>query len=170
MNSPIPSDSPLVPLAEDHVVALAKLQDVDKAATAIAGCGTSAETLAVLADFRAFLDGPITRHFRQEEVALFPPLEQVIGAEGGPTAVMRREHSELYAAFDEWRKLAAQAAAAPLGATPASALELQRVSRQIGSYLGQHIHKEDNVLLPMCHRFLPAPALKQAGEKMKGVA
>ena len=170
MNSPIPANSPLVPLAEDHVVALAKLEAVDKAATAIAGCGTSTETLAVLADFRAFLDGPITRHFKQEEVALFPPLEAVIGAEGGPTAVMRHEHQELYAAFDEWRKLAEEAAAQPLGATPASALELQRVSRQIGSYLGQHISKEDSVLFPMCHRFLPAPALQQVGEKMKGVA
>jgi hemerythrin-like domain-containing protein len=126
--------------------------------------------LKVLADFRSFLDGPIARHFRQEEVALFPPLEAVIGSEGGPTAVMRHEHQELYVAFDEFRRLAAEAAAVPLGATPASAMELQRVARQIGSYLGQHIHKEDNVLLPMCHRFLPAPALAAVGEKMKGVA
>ena len=169
MNSPIPSNSPLVPLAEDHVVALAKLAAVDKAASAIAVGGTSIETLAVLSDFRAFLDGPITRHFKQEEVALFPPLEAVIGADGGPTAVMRHEHQELYSAFDAWRKLADQAAAEPLGATPASALELQRVSRQIGSYLGQHIQKEDTVLFPMCHRFLPAPELELAGEKMKEV-
>lgn len=170
MNSPIPANSPLVPLAEDHEVALAKMADLDKATTNIVGCGTSAETLKVLADFRAFLDGPISRHFKQEEVALFPPLEAVIGAEGGPTAVMRHEHQELYAAFDEYRRLAAEAAAVPVGATPASATELQRVARQIGAYLGQHIHKEDNVLLPMCHRFLPAPALADIGEKMKGVA
>jgi hemerythrin-like domain-containing protein len=170
MNSPIPADSPLAPLAEDHVVALAKLAALDVAATSVAGCGTSEATLRVLSDFRSFLDGPITRHFKQEEVALFPPLEAVIGSEGGPTAVMRHEHQELYAAFDEYRRLAAEAAAVPVGATPASAVELQRVSRQIGSYLGQHIHKEDNVLLPMCHRFLSAPALAVVGEKMKGVA
>ena len=170
MNSPIPADSPLAPLAEDHVVALAKMAALDTATTAIAACGTSADTLAVLADFRSFLDGPITRHFKQEEVALFPPLEAVIGSEGGPTAVMRHEHQELYGSFDEFRRLASEAASVPLGATPASALELQRVARQIGSYLGQHIHKEDSVLLPMCHRFLPAPALASIGERMKGVA
>ena len=169
MNSPIPANSPLVPLAEDHVVALAKLAAVDEAASQIAACGTTPDTLAVLADFRAFLDGPIARHFKQEEVALFPPLEAVIGAEGGPTAVMRHEHQELYAAFDEWRRLATEAAALPVGATPGSALELQRVSRQIGSYLGQHIHKEDNVLLPMCHRFLPAATLSEVGVKMQEV-
>jgi hemerythrin-like domain-containing protein len=169
MNSPIPHDSPLVPLAEDHAVALTKLVAVDQAASAIVACGTSSDTLAVLADFRAFLDGPITRHFQQEEIALFPPLEAVIGAQGGPTAVMRHEHQELYAAFDEWRRLAAEAARAPVGSTPASASELQRVSRQIGSYLGQHIHKEDNVLLPMCHRFLPAATLAEVGERMQAV-
>ncbi len=169
MNSPIPANSPLVPLAEDHVVALEKLKAVNAAADQIAACGTSENTLAVLADFRAFLDGPISRHFKQEEVALFPPLEAVIGDQGGPTAVMRHEHQELYAAFDEWRALAADAAAQPVGATPAGALELQRVSRQISSYLGQHINKEDNVLLPMCHRFLPPAALAKVGIDMKNV-
>ena len=169
MNSPIPANSPLVPLAEDHVVALEKLTAVNAAADQIVSCGTSASSLAVLADFRSFLDGPITRHFKQEEVALFPPLEAVIGDQGGPTAVMRHEHQELHAAFDQWRALAAEAAAQPVGATPAGALELQRVSRQIGSYLGQHINKEDNVLLPMCHRFLPPAALEEVGAKMKSV-
>ena len=62
MNSPIPANSPLAPLAEDHVVALAKLAAVDEAASQIAACGTTPDTLAVLADFRAFLDGPIARH------------------------------------------------------------------------------------------------------------
>ena len=169
MNSPIPADSPLVPLAEDHVVVLEKLTAINAAADQIASCGTSAGSLAVLADFRTFLDSAIARHFKQEEVALFPPLEAVIGDQGGPTAVMRHEHQELYAAFDEWRALADEAAAQPVGATPAGALELQRVSRQIGSYLGQHINKEDNVLLPMCHRFLPAAALAEVGAKMKSV-
>jgi hemerythrin-like domain-containing protein len=152
------------------VVALAKMAALDTATTQIATCGTSPDTLAVLADFRAFLDGPITRHFKQEEVALFPPLEAVIGSEGGPTAVMRHEHQELYGNFDEYRRLSDEALTAPAGSTPASALELQLVARQIGSYLGQHIHKEDNVLLPMCHRFLPAPTLVAIGERMKGVA
>jgi hemerythrin-like domain-containing protein len=169
MNSPIPANSPLVPLAEDHVAALEKLSAVNAAADQIVACGTSAGSLAVLADFRSFLDGPITRHFKQEEVALFPPLEAVIGDQGGPTAVMRREHQELYAAFDGWRALAAEAAGLPVGATPAGALELQRVSRQIGAYLGQHIHKEDNVLLPMCHRLLSPAALAEVGVGMNNV-
>ena len=86
-----------------------------------------------------------------------------------PTDMLLAILKELYAAFDEWRALAAEAAALPVGATPAGALELQRVSRQIGSYLGQHINKEDNVLLPMCHRFLPPAALEEVGAKMKSV-
>jgi hemerythrin-like domain-containing protein len=167
MNSPIPANSPLAPLAEDHVVALRKLAAVNAAADEIAGRGVSPSTLATLADFRAFLDGPITRHFQQEEVALFPPLEAVIGDQGGPTAVMRHEHQELYVAFDQWRALSGEAATTPVGAAPAGALELQRVSRQIGSYLEQHIHKEDKVLLPMCHRLLSAAALDEVGAKMK---
>jgi hemerythrin-like domain-containing protein len=150
-------------------VALEKLAAVNAAADQIVSCGTSVSSLAVLADFRTFLDGPITRHFKQEEVALFPPLEAVIGDKGGPTTVMRSEHKELYAAFDQWRLLATEAAAQPVGATPAGALELQRVSRRIGSFLGQHITKEDNVLLPMCHRFLSPVALADVGAKMKSV-
>jgi hemerythrin-like domain-containing protein len=169
MNSPIPANSPLAPLANDHVVALEKLAAVNAAADQIVSCGTSTSSLAVLADFRSFLDGPITRHFKQEEVALFPPLEAVTGDQGGPTAVMRHEHQELYRAFDQWRALADEAAAQPVGATPGGALELQRVSRQIGSYLGQHINKEDNVLLPMCHRFLPPAALAEVGVRMDSV-
>jgi hemerythrin-like domain-containing protein len=169
MNSPIPANSPLAPLAEDHSVALEKLNAVNAAADQIVNRGTATGSLAVLADFRSFLDGPITRHFRQEEVALFPPLEAVIGDTGGPTAVMRHEHQELHVAFDQWRALAVNAAAQPVGATPAGALELQRVSRQIGSYLGQHINKEDNVLLPMCHRLLSQAALEEVAAKMKSV-
>jgi hemerythrin-like domain-containing protein len=169
MNSPIPANSPLAPLAADHVVALAKLSAVNAAADQIVTCGTTASSLAALADFRSFLEGPITRHFKQEEVALFPPLEAVIGDQGGPTAVMRHEHQELHAAFDQWRDLAAEAAAQPEGASPAGCLELQRVSRQLASYLGQHISKEDNVLLPMCHRLLSPAALEEVGANIKSV-
>lgn len=166
MNSPIPTNSPLVPLAQDHVVALAKLAALDKAVADLAAKGVSPEAVAVLADFRAFLDGPLARHFKQEEEALFPPLEAVMSRDRGPTAVMRHEHVDLLAAMDAWRSLADQVAAAPAGTMPSVALELQPVSRQIIAGLGQHIHKEDNVLFPMCHRLLLPATLEDVGKKM----
>ncbi len=166
MNSPIPTNSPLAPLAQDHVVGLAKLAALDKAVADLAAQGASPEALAVLADFRAFLDGPLARHFKQEEEALFPPLEAVMGRDRGPTAVMRYEHVDLLAAMDAWRSLADQVSAAPAGTASSAALELQRVSRQIIAGLGQHIHKEDNVLFPMSHRILPPATLEDVGKKM----
>jgi len=166
VNSPIPINSPLAPLAQDHVVALAKLAALDKAVADLAAKGTSPEALAVLDDFRAFLDGPLARHFKQEEEVLFPPLEAVMGRDRGPTAVMRHEHVELLAAMDAWRSLADRVAAAPARTVLPAALELQRVSRQIIAGLGRHIHKEDNVLFPMSHRLLPPATLEDVGKKL----
>jgi len=92
------------------------------------------------ARFRAALD----RHFAAEEELLFPAFEAHTGMSGGPTRVMRHEHTQM------------------MGLLESMAVALEQ--RDADAYLGQaetllvlmrqHNLKEEQVLYPMCDRSL----------------
>jgi iron-sulfur cluster repair protein YtfE (RIC family) len=83
-------------------------------------------------------------HFRTEEEVLFPAFESATGMTGGPTQMMRFEHSQM-------RDLLAQMEAA-----------LQKQDREAFAgaaetlliFMQQHNMKEENILYPMCDRSL----------------
>ncbi|GAB4173079.1 MAG: hemerythrin domain-containing protein [Rhodocyclaceae bacterium] len=97
------------------------------------------------AAFARFRDG-LERHFGTEEEIIFPAFEQRSGMFGGPTQVMRMEHTQM-------RGLIAQMDSA-LKARDADsfcgAADTQLVLMQ------QHNMKEENILYPMCDQTLGA--------------
>lgn len=95
--------------------------------------------------FARFRD-EMERHLGSEEQRLFPALEAVTGSSGGPTAVMRGEHDMMRELFDRL--------AAALQATDIEAYE-QAVTTLV-ILMGQHNHKEENILYPICDRMLQA--------------
>jgi hemerythrin-like domain-containing protein len=96
----------------------------------------------LLAFFRGFAD---RCHHAKEETALFPTLEaRGIPRQGGPIGVMLREHAEGRALLDE----IAEAAAAG---------DRARFVGEVRAYdelLGEHIHKENQILFRVAERVL----------------
>lgn len=88
----------------------------------------------------------MTRHFRIEEELLFPEFEARVGATGGPSFVMRREHVQFNAAM------------AALGAAIAAhdADECLGLFDSLLVILQQHNFKEERMLYPMIDRALAA--------------
>lgn len=107
--------------------------------------------------------GELEAHFATEEQVLFPAFEAATGMSGGPTQVMRMEHTQmrnltaqLRGAVDKQDRDAFAAAADPL-------LILMQ----------QHNMKEENILYPMCANSLSGTAgLDVAGalrERVEGL-
>ncbi len=111
-----------------------------------------AKTEVVVAD-RDWVRGPvlfddfhveIEKHFRTEEVTLFPAFEAVIGMTSGPTQMMRLEHAQMRSLLEKMRSsLDGQESSAFAGAAETLLILMQ-----------QHNMKEENILYPMCDRSL----------------
>ena len=88
------------------------------------------------------------RHFRQEEEELFPAFEQASGNAMGPTRVMRLEHQQIRETLTE------------MDSTLAGG-DLEEFLGQAETLLilmQQHNIKEEQILYPMCDRFLAGSA------------
>ncbi len=103
---------------------------------------------------KRFLD-----HFEMEEAILFPALEEATGMHGGPTEVMRLEHSQM-------RNMIEQMAAA------IAAEEADRFASVAETFLfmvQQHNAKEEQILYTLSDRALSARAdeLIEAMQKLQ---
>ncbi len=99
------------------------------------------------ADFQEFCK-VMEQHFRREEEVLFPAFEQASGNAMGPTRVMALEHRQMRETLTDM----------------ASALADGDLENFLGQadglliLLQQHNIKEEQMLYPMCDRFLGAAA------------
>ncbi len=98
----------------------------------------------------------IERHFSMEEKLFFPRFEAVSGMTMGPTQVMRQEHEQMRALFDDMEEsLKAREADAYLGDSETLLIMMQ-----------QHNAKEEQVLYPMLDAHLAVEAerlIEEAG-------
>jgi hemerythrin-like domain-containing protein len=88
--------------------------------------------------FGEFVSG-LNRHIEAEEHVLFPAFEELTGASGGPTAVMRGEHIDIRGLMD--------AVTTALRDEVASSAE--EALRALVQLLASHNHKEERMLYPM---------------------
>jgi iron-sulfur cluster repair protein YtfE (RIC family) len=122
-------------------------------------------------------------HARKEDDALFPAVEEVLGAGAGPTSVMREEHREIHAEAARFHAtlrelnevehpaiVAGGATLRRLTADGAGAAELARTAAEILRLLDQHFEKEEQVLFPMCRELLDAPMLQRVGRQIDAIA
>ncbi|MGF1910017.1 hemerythrin domain-containing protein [Vibrio kasasachensis] len=83
-------------------------------------------------------------HFDLEEQILFPAFEEQTGMTAGPTMVMRHEHAQIKAMFEQM----------------GLAIEKQDIERAMGSsesimiFIQQHNMKEEQILYPMTDNHL----------------
>jgi len=120
----------------DHRACDETLAGVEKGLMAKAG----AETDKAFARFRVQLEG----HFSAEEQTLFPALEAVFPGGSGPVSVMRSEHAQVRDLCDSVQELIERG-------------EFARAAQTVDllfSMLQSHNIKEEQILYPMCDRFL----------------
>jgi iron-sulfur cluster repair protein YtfE (RIC family) len=130
---------------QDHRSCDARWAKVEAAADAGDGA-------AVSAAFQAF-DTQMRRHLGWEEQVLFPAFEEATGMVGGPTAVMRHEHTQMRAVLDQMQ-----------AANTAGDHELLvDHGDTLLMLIQQHNAKEEQMLYPMAER-----ALGGAWEQLRG--
>lgn len=101
------------------------------------------EWAAAAAQFDQFLIA-MQRHFDKEEAVLFPAFEQCTRNAGGPTEVMRMEHTQMRELFQDLQQaLASRDANAYAGAAETLLILMQ-----------QHNLKEEQMLYRMCDQML----------------
>lgn len=136
-------------LTDDH----RRCDDRLAAAEQALAANKPAEAVQALGDFRAAM----LAHFAAEEETLFPAFELATGISGGPTQVMRMEHSQIRMLLDD----AVDALQA------GNSDDYQGIAETLVIMMQQHNMKEENILYPMCDQHLVAdsPALL---ERMAG--
>jgi len=100
---------------------------------------------AARAAFGHFRTAVLT-HFECEEKTLFPTFEAKTGMSMGPTQVMRMEHQQMRALFEDAQ------AAIESGDTD----EYLGIAETLLIMMQQHNMKEENILYPMCDQHLSA--------------
>ena len=100
--------------------------------------GAWQDALTQFAEFTAVLE----KHFQIEEQTLFPAIERVMGASGGPVMVMRMEHDQMRGLMEKMPALLQeQSRDLFLGAAETLLILMQ-----------QHNMKEEQIVYPMLAR------------------
>jgi hemerythrin-like domain-containing protein len=125
-------------MTEDH----RRCDDLFAEAEQAIGKGDLDAARAAFAHFRS----AVLAHFDSEEKTLFPTFEARTGMSMGPTEVMRMEHVQLRALFDD----AVDALKA------GNAEDYLGIADTLLIMMQQHNMKEENILYPMCDQHLSA--------------
>ncbi len=154
---------PLEQLRREHRDILAQIADLRAVVRDLTLRGAAAlpEAQPVLRRIALLTETQLMRHAQQEDEALFPALEALLGADGSPTTVMRAEHADIHAQAAVLRSLLANGGQAD--ALRASAEELIAL-------LDSHFAKEEQMLFPMIEQLLDDEALAEVGRKMEALA
>ena len=124
------------------------------------------ETLRTVTDLLEFFDGELRVHFRHEEEALFPALEQVIGREG-PIAVMLAEHQSFWESIEDLRRKVDELTGGERREERVRTTRL--VARTVADFLRDHIGKEDMILFPIAEEELTHQKLEEIALMMRAI-
>jgi iron-sulfur cluster repair protein YtfE (RIC family) len=115
----------------------------DESFAATEEAAQTGDLLRCRTDFRQF-QAAMEHHFEKEEAMLFPAFEQASGNTMGPTRVMRLEHRQMRETLAEMD-----------GALASGDLEdFLGQAETLLILMQQHNIKEEQILYPMCDRFL----------------
>jgi hemerythrin-like domain-containing protein len=177
-------NNPVAHLLQDHREIMAQMADLRKAVADLDVRGEAAlpEALPVLARIGRMMETQLALHARKEDEALFPALEATIGADDGPTYVMRQEHKEIHGQGELLRRTlyelnevehpqiqAGGARLRELAMTSGSVDTLKANAAEIIRLLDLHFSKEEQILFPMAQNMLDEAALAEVSEKIEGL-
>jgi regulator of cell morphogenesis and NO signaling len=179
-----PMNNPIEHLLQDHRDIMAQVADLRNAVADLDVRGEAAlpEVLPVLARIGRMMETQLALHAQKEDEALFPALEAIIGADGGPTYVMRQEHKEIHGQGELLRRTlyelnevehpqiqAGGARLRELALTGGGADTLKANAAEIIRLLDLHFSKEEQVLFPMAQNMLDEAALAGVSQKIEAL-
>lgn len=145
---------PLVRFSMEHEQALAALDRLERAATALAHGDPAEPHLRTVREVCDTLTTTVREHNENEERALFPLL-----GEDAPCAPLVQEHEAL-------RELEVRLQQALEGQTPER--DVPPVAHALVHLFRAHIQREDEVLFPMARALLGADGLERAARRLDG--
>ncbi len=148
---------PIDELRHEHQVALQCLEEVTVLLNAADPTNASSWSQR-LDEACSYLKRDVALHFKKEEEALFPAMTSYIG-QGGPIAVMLREHQEHYEMLD---RLCTAVGQRDLAA-------VRSLWESFCPHLQMHIQKEDMILFPMADRMFNADEKMQVAKIMESL-
>jgi iron-sulfur cluster repair protein YtfE (RIC family) len=174
--------NPIEHLLQDHRDIMAQIVDLRMAVADLDIRGEAAlpEARPVLARIGRMMATQLAQHAQKEDEALFPAIEAVIGAENGPTQVMRSEHKEIHGQGELLRQTlyelnevehpkieAGGARLRELAANGANVEALRTYAEEIIRLLDMHFGKEEQILFPMAENLLDKVALAEVSKKIE---
>lgn len=171
-------------LLRDHVQFQPEIQALRDAADDLASRGDAAlaDAVPVLVGFGRFMETTLALHARKEDEALFPAVEDILGADSGPTPVFREEHIEIHGKGADFRKVLEEVEAdhpvieekgeelRTIGDAPGDAVTLRALAEEIVGLVNSHFEKEEQMLFPMCRDLLTDEVLDDVGRQMEEMA
>jgi iron-sulfur cluster repair protein YtfE (RIC family) len=176
---------PIQHLLDDHVEIMAEIAKLRAAVADLEARGDAALASArpALAAAGRMMATRLLAHARKEDEALFPAVEEVLGADSSPTAVMREEHREIHAEAARFREtlrelnevehpaiVAGGASLRRLTEAGAGSAELARTGAEIVRLLDLHFGKEEQILFPMCRDLLSPARSAEIARHMEAIA
>jgi len=158
--------TPIQELSDEHVVIMDGLEMVRAAMSVVEQTKrqTPARTWETLQQAVASLAREFDKHLLKEEEALFPAVEAHLGAEGGPTEVMRMEHEDLREGMWELRRLVGESEA-PEGVYE----QLGETTEALGNLLVEHTHTEHHIFFPMAEALLTDAERTEMAQKFRRI-
>ncbi len=174
--------NPVEHLLDEHRVIMAQIADLRKAVADLAARGNAAlpDVLPVLGHIGKMMETQLALHAKKEDDAFFPALEAIVGAEDGPTAVMREEHKEIHGQGGLLRQTLYElnevehpqievggAKLREMAAAGGSAETLRANAEEIIRLLDMHFAKEEQILFPMAENILDREVMDEVLRKME---
>ncbi len=176
------SKDPIQRLLEEHVSLLARFQPLRKAVRDLE-TGDPASVPAVLPVLGAVsrvMSTDLVAHARREDDAFFPAVERAMGADFGPTRVMRMEHAEIHEGAERFRSTLKELQEvdhpaiveggerlAGLADRGGDAKQIHDVCRDLLERIDAHFAKEEQILFPMSRSILGPADLQEVARLME---
>ena len=177
--------NPITHLLQDHRDIMAQMADLRRTVVDLLARGDAAlpDALPVLSRIGKMMETQLAQHARKEDEALFPALEALIGADSGPTFVMRMEHRAIHGQGELLRQTlhelnvvehpqieAGREKLKELVANGGNAAALRQNAEDIIRLLDMHFGKEEQILFPMAESVLDDETLAHVGEQMEALS
>jgi hemerythrin-like domain-containing protein len=176
--------NPIQHLLDEHKLIMAEVAQLRQAVSDLATRGQAAlpEALPVLRRIGRLMETRLAQHARKEDAVLFPAMEAVIGAESGPTQVMRWEHKAIHEQGALLRRTLSElndvehpkiesggARLRELAADGRDAEALRVTADEIIRLLDAHFAKEEQILFPMAETILDPAAIEAISRGLEAI-
>jgi hemerythrin-like domain-containing protein len=155
------------PLREEHKELLPQVELLCLAGDAVSGTAVSDTLRQIASDAYNFLEHHLIPHAQAEDQALYPVVQQVMGAPQA-TATMKRDHQEVGDLTAQLKALLPVLEKGALSVNQAN--DLRRILYGLYSLVKVHFAKEEEIYLPLLDANLTLAEANDMFEKMETAA